>query len=905
MVTLYNADGTTFIELNVSDQSYCYRAIMSDSTVTLYYSLPEHVEVPLGTYMMYEGWKYTLNQPENFKKNGIRKFDYTLILNSEQYQLTKYKLRNNVPGDRRLKFSYTARPEEFLQLIVDNLNERDSGWAVGLPTVDAVETVVTFNHNSCRDALQLIANAFETEWEVVNKTIFLKRVEYNKGNPYPLSYGRGNGFKPGVGRMNYNNTRPVEVLFVEGGNRNIDYTTYGNAELLLPKNYSIGFDGEHFSDEPDYNPERARQYITDDEGFSVRRSDKAPETREEDSLDCTNIYPMREGTVTAVEQQGNIWTFTDTTIPEELNYADYRIPGEVATVVFQSGMLAGKEFDIIQTETALTGYIHSERRFRLVSQEIDGQLMPNDVFKMEPGDKYGVFNISMPDDYIEQAEINMLKQAVMYLYENEVPQFTFTGELDGIWAASQWDTLRLYIEVGGYIDFSDAQFHPEPTPTRITGLKTYINRPHYPVIELSNGPISGSLHTTLRKLETEEVLSEERTNGAINFTKRRYQHARELIGLLEGAIEGFSEGINPVTVETMAILLGSENLQYRFVVAPDNPTAVTHTWNYDPATKIFSTDYGYIQHMTLGIDAISNEHQPTEYRYFFMEPFTSVPLTDAKTAYYGYIKIADDNNGDFYFSTTPQPFRTGDELFPYNFLVGILSSEVDGERSFAPLYGFTQILPGQITTDMIRSADGDTYFDLVNNVIGGRINFVDGLISGLIGVADSNGNINAGLNGSSGDNPVRIWAGDDEENIDDAPYRLYDDGSFVAQMATIIGLIQSNESGTRFVLDPVTRTWRMYDATNNIRAEWSYDSTRGSVITIYGSDNLVMDSTGITLSDVQITPTAIVVGAVGKRLLVSSSETIMDIRMQGLPTSSEGLLSGSLWRNGNSLMIVP
>ena len=58
------------------------------------------------------------------------------------------------------------------------------------------------------------------------------------------------------------------------------------------------------------------------------------------------------------------------------------------------------------------------------------------------------------------------------------------------------------------------------------------------------------------------------------------------------------------------------------------------------------------------------------------------------------------------------------------FLTGILNSEdSDGGRSFVSLYGFTEILPGRITTDKIVSSDGLTYFDLLNGVIGGKIRF--------------------------------------------------------------------------------------------------------------------------------------------------------------------------------------
>ncbi len=57
----------------------------------------------------------------------------------------------------------------------------------------------------------------------------------------------------------------------------------------------------------------------------------------------------------------------------------------------------------------------------------------------------------------------------------------------------------------------------------------------------------------------------------------------------------------------------------------------------------------------------------------------------------------------------------------YHFLVGVLNSEYEGNRSFVELYGFTEILPGRITTEQIISPDGETYFNLVKGEIGGNI----------------------------------------------------------------------------------------------------------------------------------------------------------------------------------------
>jgi len=63
----------------------------------------------------------------------------------------------------------------------------------------------------------------------------------------------------------------------------------------------------------------------------------------------------------------------------------------------------------------------------------------------------------------------------------------------------------------------------------------------------------------------------------------------------------------------------------------------------------------------------------------------------------------------------------------YHLLVGILNSEYDGERSYVSLYGFSEVLPGRITTDKVVSADGKNFMDFLNNAfrIGNDKTYID------------------------------------------------------------------------------------------------------------------------------------------------------------------------------------
>ena len=48
--------------------------------------------------------------------------------------------------------------------------------------------------------------------------------------------------------------------------------------------------------------------------------------------------------------RSNFYDIKDASIPESLDYAECRVDGEKATIRFESGALAGREFDIEQTD---------------------------------------------------------------------------------------------------------------------------------------------------------------------------------------------------------------------------------------------------------------------------------------------------------------------------------------------------------------------------------------------------------------------------------------------------------------------------------------------------------------------------------------------------------------------------
>ena len=708
---------STYIDVLPTDESYRYRSIMGEHTLNIYFALSTYTDIPTGAWCEFQGERYTLNQPAKVVKHNSRHFEYTLTMDSEGANLKNYKFRN--PNDKTLKFPFTAFPRYHIQILVDCLNMIDSGWQVGT-TIEANEKLISYNHNNCLEALDMIAKAFETEYEIIGKTIHLHKVEYFKNNPLPLQYGKGKGFKTGVSRT-IEQSR-ITRLYVQGGDRNIDRSKYGNKELLLPKSQEYVYEGVAF--------------VSDDKGLSIAiKNAQNNGFINEQSLDLSHIYPSRKGTVSAVfevDKAKYFYDFTDTSIPQALNFADLQIKGEKMVIYFESGMLSGREFEISRYEHS-SGYNHSTRRFEIVPKEEDGATMPNDIFKPAVGDRYSVYNMHLPAAYIcdnatkSGASWEMMKEACKYLYENRSDLFTFTGDLDGIWAKKRWVNVGGRLKMGGYINFSDTEFQRTPVAIRIVGLKEYVNNPYSPQIELSNKVQGQSFSSEIRKLQNQEVYFGEMNKKAISETKRSWRNALETIKQVEEAFPEYTKSIIPATVQTMMALVGNKSGQFAFVANKTNPITVPHTLYFDRNNKQINAGSGWIKHYTLGTTDIKPSHSAADYKYWYVSPFVSGRLDDKAKTYYLYIK-ASKTAETAQFVLSENKIGMEEVAGFYHFLYATVNSEYDGERGIAQINGFTEITGGQLVTNKISSGNGEQYILLLDNeiIIKANLRITDG-----------------------------------------------------------------------------------------------------------------------------------------------------------------------------------
>ena len=701
MIELYvNGKATPF---PISSESYHEAKVGAVSTLVVETTSDKAIAFPLGTYCTWRGEKFSLYTPAEVVKVSEREYRYTLTLSGEgqQLALSKFKFIVANPEDVRLSFTLTGKPRFFLEQILRSL---PAGFSIGA-CLDAEAQAISFKHEDCLSALSRVAEAFKTEWHITGKTLNLGKVVGNKANAVTLSYGKGKGLLSGLTATNDSEKSPVGKLFIQGTERNIDPTKYGAKSLHLPKGRTLAYEG--------------RAYMVSADGQSLSVSGLSTDGRKEDSFDGTNIYPQRVGVVSSVVVTPN-GNYDIVDKDNNVDYSQYRIAGEKATITFQTGRLAGRTFDIAQDKDVLK-YDHATKRFQLVSVEEDGMKLPEPkVFYPAVGDKYAVFGVRLPDEYITKAEMELLSASVRYFHEALQPKVTYKAELDGLYAQKNWGVLAPKLAIGAYVRLVDTSLDIDDH-VRITAIRTKLSQQYKPQITLSNEVQAPSLAVSLGTLEADGVQQKEEVQAVRREVARSFQQAMSLAdGIADEVRAGFGDSISPVTARTMQLMVGDKSLQFVFVASPTATGSVTHNVTWDESRGILHADRGYLRHMTLGINTLSSEHKPSEYKTWTLPAYDYAVRTDQKTIHL-YAKVERNGaNGMFFASDTSKTMEA--EAGYYYLYLGMLSPAPN--RAFTTLYGYTEVLPSQIRTERIASADGSTSINLnTGEIVSDKIKF--------------------------------------------------------------------------------------------------------------------------------------------------------------------------------------
>ena len=530
-MTIYNNAGEVLLTVDVSDNSYRYTELKGDDYVQVEFYSKELIDIPVGAYIeistdLSKRARYTLYKSPQITQENTKGYIYNLRMEGDRAIMKQYVFYNTV--DKRTSFTLSATPIEHLKMILDNLNMREGAnmWRCDeSKCITGDVTTISYEGLSCYDALQLLAATCDTEYDmerIENPDSFnvstgvvkpgekyikvtLNRIEYEGSSPVTLAYGKGNGLISGITRSADEDISSIGVVFIKGGNKNINPSKYGSPTLLLPQSNTSGimkggkFDGNYFSNENGYNQLEGRAYTISERRNSVSFDDTT--NKAETVIDCSDIFPQRIGSVTNyTTTNGGKPTVFDNKIPSDLNYNDYLIDGQQLTIVFQSGMLAGKEFKAT--------YDHSNKYFVIEPIYIDDYLMPSNDFKPARDDKYIVYGVAVPDSYVQSAEIEVLRKALKELIIKSSPIYTYTMRTDIVHVKANYIYANGAYQCGSRINLTG---FGETKALRVLTRKNNINTPYSIELTLGNGTTKRRWYVS-QLLTTSQQAGDNRTN---------------------------------------------------------------------------------------------------------------------------------------------------------------------------------------------------------------------------------------------------------------------------------------------------------------------------------------------------------------------------------------------------------
>lgn len=692
-IIIKKPDGTEiplFSRKNVSSVSKANQktALLSDDVVSITVSSALPLDLDIGCVLILYGKPYKLNQLPEPAKEGERRYTYELRFEGLQYDLidVHYHLPEDAYGE-----TYYSDLAGHLQVLMWNINRIFPGkWVLGTYPENTEYKNITNSGKNCLQVAQELCSDYGVEFEITTDgTTYTLNIKEKVGitHTFTLRYGRGKGLYR-LERKNVNNAGIVTRLYVYGGTENLG-RNYGHTRLCLP------------------GTTRLTSYIEDEAAIALYGVKEGEKTYD--------IKPQRVGTVTALG--ADVITFADSTM-FDLNAKDadgkstkYLIDGTSAKIKFESGGLAGYEFD-------LHSYDHATKTFVINKfQDENGSVFPSETsaaFQIAVGDKYSISDIQLPDEYIDEAEEELEEEGSKYLPTVSQPQVSYKLELtEGFFTSLFGDEVETEIlHVGDFIPIQDEQIGVNKA-VRITQIERDLLKPHSYDITLSD---------TVTKTTTVRVWNElQEINEVIQINKladpakarRRWKATQELLNMVfdpEG--DYYSEKIKPLSIETQMLSVGAKSTQFTL-------QNITFQPNYGGNANTLYVSNGLLVHYAIDPDGL---------KYWVLEGATYSGLTSG-TAYYIYAKCPTNGTaGNIILSETAKAVDS--EAGYYNFLIGVLNSVVTDEGGKNPgrlvslTYGSSTINGRFIRTGRIESNAGSCYFDLDNNEIGGVIKFV-------------------------------------------------------------------------------------------------------------------------------------------------------------------------------------
>lgn len=188
---------------------------------------------------------------------------------------------------------------------------------------------------------------------------------------------------------------------------------------------------------------------------------------------------------TAALSVGAIEYKEETSFAELESYAyefdtDLRVTGKSESIHFENGILVGREFEM--------NYHESTREFEIIKDEGDKIIIPNSVLCPHAGDRAILFNVRMPQEYIDAAEIKLYEALQREVADRQANHNNYTIKSNPVaFNASGW-----LPSIGQKVRVVNTD---EVLETRILSFERQLDIPAVQSFKVGNAKITGTIST--------------------------------------------------------------------------------------------------------------------------------------------------------------------------------------------------------------------------------------------------------------------------------------------------------------------------------------------------------------------------------------------------------------------------
>lgn len=422
-MTIYDTSGEVILDAPVTTDAVIRYVLMGDYYIGLPFNLLEPADFPRGSYVMYKGRKFEIMsnvRPEFDDTTGGYK--YSLQFWAQQNHMKRRKCKWLQGQNPETTFHDTTDLASFGNLIADNMNAFLGGenWKVAAVPEEFAEVtkLVSFDRDSCWDAINTIAETFDVEWWTVENGaevwIYFGKLEFGT----PEVFKRGD-VVTSIPAKKGDDANYGTRFFVFGSTRNLT-ADYGQAPQ--------GGTTNHVSE--------VRLRLPNGQEYIDARENLKPADVVEQVVYFEDIYPKNTDTVTSVDRSQDRQTSNGTKYKARIIYAKDApfvptdlIEGETLQAVITSGPLSGRTFDIqlgseFQDPDAWNPEQNPfDRKFEIVADiedAGDGEelIIPNDSLDIDAGDTFVLTGVKLPDERIKEAEQELLKAGKAWAVKN-------------------------------------------------------------------------------------------------------------------------------------------------------------------------------------------------------------------------------------------------------------------------------------------------------------------------------------------------------------------------------------------------------------------------------------------------------------------------------------------------------